>query len=143
MKNTKKIVIVGSLNMDAVINVDVIPKAGETVMGSDVVKVPGGKGANQAYAAGKLGGDVIMLGAAGNDKNGDILIKSLKEEAKVETGYIRRDPHVDTGTAHIYVQKDGNNCIVVSSGANRQCDLQYMTEQEEQLQRGDIFLQSL
>lgn len=140
MESRKKIMIVGSLNMDAVINVQVIPKAGETVMGSDIEKVPGGKGANQAYAAGKLGGDVVMLGVVGNDENGGALIDSLYKEAGVKTRYIRRESCVDTGTAYIYVQSDGNNCIVVSPGANKRCDLQYMREQEQRLGECDILL---
>lgn len=140
MADKKKIVVVGSLNMDAVINVENIPRAGETVMGSDVEKVPGGKGANQAYAAGKLGGNVTMLGVVGDDEDGKTLVDSLRQEAGVETQWILRDSDAGTGTAYIYVQSDGNNCIVVSPGANHRCDLKYVKEQEKQLRESDILL---
>ena len=63
----KKILVLGSLNMDFVIRVKKMPEVGETILGEDVALVPGGKGANQAYAAGKLGGHVTMLGAVGMD----------------------------------------------------------------------------
>lgn len=140
MADKKKIIVVGSLNMDVVINVENIPRTGETVMGSDIEKVPGGKGANQAYAAGKLGGNVTMLGVVGNDEDGKTLVDSLRQEAGVETKWILRDSAAGTGTAYIYVQSDGNNCIVVSPGVNQRCDLKYVKEQEKQLRECDILL---
>lgn len=74
----KKILVLGSLNMDFVIRMKEMPQIGETILGETVSLVPGGKGANQAYAAGKLGGDVTMLGAVGNDSYGEKLIQNLK-----------------------------------------------------------------
>ena len=72
-----KILVVGSLNMDFVIDVDAKPLAGETVLGKGVTLIPGGKGANQAYVVGKLGGDVRMIGAVGDDIYGKIFPKVL------------------------------------------------------------------
>ena len=74
----KKILVIGSLNMDSVIKTPHMPKSGETVMGTDISLIPGGKGANQAYAAGKLGGDVAMLGAVGKDSFGDTMLNNLR-----------------------------------------------------------------
>ena len=73
----KKILVLGSLNMDFVIRVKNIPQIGETVIGKDVKLVPGGKGANQSYAVGKLGGNVMMLGAVGTDLYGKELLNNL------------------------------------------------------------------
>ena len=73
----QKIAVVGSLNMDCVIETPAMPKAGETIAGRSVAQVPGGKGANQAYAIAKLGGDVQMIGAVGTDSCG-IILKGLR-----------------------------------------------------------------
>ena len=73
------IAVVGSLNMDLVINTKMIPRPGETVLGTDFKKIPGGKGGNQAAAAARLGSKVTMIGAVGNDDMGDELISSLKK----------------------------------------------------------------
>ena len=74
----KKILVIGSLNMDTVIEVPYMPKSGETLAGRSVSFVPGGKGANQAYAAGKLGGTVSMIGAVGDDSFGKSLTDNLE-----------------------------------------------------------------
>lgn len=74
----KKITVVGSLNMDVVIETPHMPKCGETISGRKVTMVPGGKGANQAYAVGKLGGDVTMIGAVGTDASGEALLDNLR-----------------------------------------------------------------
>lgn len=74
----KRILVVGSLNMDIVIETPCMPKAGETIAGKSIAQIPGGKGANQAFAAGKLGGNIAMMGAVGNDEKGEKLLESLK-----------------------------------------------------------------
>ena len=73
----KRILVVGSLNMDIVIETPCMPKAGETIAGKSIAQIPGGKGANQAFAAGKLGGNIAMMGAVGNDEKGEKLLESL------------------------------------------------------------------
>lgn len=83
----KKILVIGSLNMDWVLKVEDIPVIEETVLGGDIQESPGGKGANQAFAAGRLNGDVTMLGAVGCDENGRTLLENLKL-AGVHTEFI-------------------------------------------------------
>jgi len=111
------IIVVGSLNMDLVIQSEHIPRPGETVLGNGFKQIPGGKGANQADAVAKLKGEVSMIGAVGADSFGDALIKSLKEDG-VEISGIYRKKEEPTGVAAIIVEKSGNNAITVASGAN-------------------------
>lgn len=111
------IVVVGSLNMDLVIRAPRHPEPGETILGSDFKTFPGGKGANQAVAAARLGGSVIMIGQVGLDSFGDSLFEDVTAEG-IETKYILRDPREATGVALITVDETGQNTIVVASGAN-------------------------
>ena len=112
-----RVLVVGSLNADLVVRTARIPGPGETVAGSDLVIVPGGKSSNQAAAVGKLGGDVAMLGCVGDDGNGAMLVKSL-ENAGVGVSQVRALEGVSTGSAMIAVDDAGENCIIVSPGAN-------------------------
>ncbi|MEF9991552.1 MAG: ribokinase [Romboutsia sp.] len=112
----KKICVIGSLNMDLVVKVDTMPKGGQTLIGSDFKKVPGGKGANQAVAMARLGGDVRMIGKVGNDGFGNTLINALKND-NVNTKYIHTEEG-PTGVAMITVDKNAENSIVVAPGAN-------------------------
>lgn len=117
----RSIVVVGSLNMDFVVTVDQLPAPGQTVLGRDFQMIPGGKGANQACAAAKLGGDaahVRMCGRVGYDVFGDHLKASLSAAgADVHSVFgTRAEP---TGVALIWVDRAGQNSIVVASGANR------------------------
>lgn len=112
-----KILVVGSLNVDMVMNVDHMPAEGETILCDGMTLVPGGKGANQACAAGRLGTDVAMLGAIGDDDYGVLQLKSLSESG-VEVGGLLKKEGQNTGTAFITVNKSGNNSIVVVPGAN-------------------------
>lgn len=111
------ILIVGSLNADLVVRTDRFPGPGETVRGSELVTLPGGKGANQAAAAALLDGDVRMLGAVGADAHGDLLTDALRR-AGADVDRVTRIDGVATGTAMITVNADGENTIVVSPGAN-------------------------
>ncbi|MEV4600326.1 ribokinase [Amycolatopsis sp. NPDC049253] len=110
------VLVVGSANADLVVPVDRRPAGGETVLGGDTVLSPGGKGANTAVAAGRLGADVALLGAVGSDPYGALLRDSLSG-AGVRTEHLRT---VDrpTGIAYITVTPDGENSILVSPGAN-------------------------
>lgn len=112
-----KILIIGSLNMDMVANVDHTPLTGETILTNEITLVSGGKGANQAYAAGKLKADVAMLGAVGEDSYGKALLESLKS-AGVDVSSVLKRKDAATGMAFITVNKEGDNSIVVVSGAN-------------------------
>lgn len=112
----KNICVIGSLNMDLVVNVDAMPKPGQTIIGSNFKEVPGGKGANQAVAMARLNGNVSMIGKVGEDGFGQTLINSLKND-KVDTTYIQTAKG-STGVALITVDMNAQNSIVVSPGAN-------------------------
>lgn len=111
------IVIVGSLNMDLVVRIPRIPKPGETLTGGTFATFPGGKGANQAVAAARLGAQVTMIGQVGGDAFGSELISGLQKEG-IETRYIGVDEHTATGVALIEVDEHGQNSIAVAPGAN-------------------------
>lgn len=111
-----RIVVLGSANMDLVAYVPAAPGRGETVFGHEFRTVPGGKGANQAVAAARAGGEVAMIGAVGSDAFGAELRASLAE-AGVDVDRLRTVPG-PTGTAHIVVDDSGGNAIVVVPSAN-------------------------
>lgn len=113
----KKITVVGSLNMDLVVNVDKMPKVGQTVIGSNFKEVPGGKGANQAVAMARLNGQVNMIGKVGQDGFGKELLDSLKKD-KVNIEYVKAEKNIASGVALITVNEDADNSIVVAPGAN-------------------------
>ncbi|MFD2471411.1 ribokinase [Amycolatopsis silviterrae] len=110
------VLVVGSANADLVVPVDRRPGGGETVLGGDTALSPGGKGANTAVAAGKLGADVALLGAVGDDPYGRMLRDSLSN-AGVDAQFVRTVER-PTGIAYITVTPDGENSILVSPGAN-------------------------
>lgn len=111
------IVVVGSLNADLVARSARFPKPGETIEGEDLATIPGGKGANQAVAAARLGASVAMVGCVGADAFGTMLIENLKQN-HVNAQRVRRDGSAATGTAIILVDSNGENSIVLSPGAN-------------------------
>jgi len=108
--------VVGSLNADLVVRTPRFPQPGETISGDDLQVIPGGKGANQAVAAARLGANVLMLGRVGKDNFGDFLLNNLKQN-KVDATLVQRD-NASTGTAIIVVDSNGQNSIVLSAGAN-------------------------
>ncbi len=112
----KQILVVGSLNADLVVRAPRFPQPGETISGEDLQVIPGGKGANQAVAAARLGANVSMLGRVGKDNFGDFLLDNLKQN-NVDSASIQRD-NAATGTATIIVDANGQNSIVLSPGAN-------------------------
>lgn len=116
-QSNPKLAVVGSLNTDLVASVDRFPDAGETIQGSDFNVFCGGKGANQAYAAGRMGASVAMLGQVGDDDFGHAQIRNLSQ-AGVITDFIRKSPDSPTGTAIIGVEKSGENRIIIIPGAN-------------------------
>jgi len=112
-----KILVVGSLNMDLVTKVAVTPKVGETISGEGFDLIPGGKGANQAVAMGKIGSNVELIGVLGADGNGGILRENLKKMS-VKNDRIKVMDNAPTGVALIMVNESGDNSIVVIPGAN-------------------------
>lgn len=116
MIDMPNILVVGSLNADLVVRAPHFPAPGETLQGEDLATFPGGKGANQAVAAARLGTKVSMLGRVGKDSFGDFLLNNLKDN-KVDSQFVQRD-EASTGTAIIVVDSNGQNSIVLSPGAN-------------------------
>jgi ribokinase len=115
--DARRVVVVGSANLDIVVPVPHHPMTGETVMGGDHALVPGGKGANQAVAAARQGAVVAFVGRVGNDDAGTALRTSLGE-AGVDTSHLSVDEEAPSGIALIGVDAHGDNAIVVSPGAN-------------------------
>ncbi len=111
------ILVVGSINMDLVVHTNRHPRPGETVLGSEFQTFPGGKGANQAVAAARAGGRVKMIGCIGVDPFGDTLLQSLTRNG-VDTACVLRSPEASSGVALITLDSNGQNTIVVASGAN-------------------------
>lgn len=112
------ILVVGSLNMDQVVRIPRPPVLGETLLGAGSLKlVPGGKGANQAVAMARLGAPVAMAGRVGTDPFGEQLLKALLAD-KVDTGLVAIDQQEASGVAFIFLSPDGDNAIIVASGAN-------------------------
>ena len=112
----KRIFVVGSINSDLVITAPYMPEQGETITGSGFFTAHGGKGANQATAAARLGGKVVMCGAVGDDGFGNDYIRSLKNDG-IDVSFVKKIKDVPTGTAVIVVT-DGDNRIIVDRGAN-------------------------
>lgn len=115
------IAVVGSVNLDIVASVARLPVPGETVTGAELHRYPGGKGANQALAARRLGADVTLIACVGDDAVADEAL-ALLGEGGVDLEYCRRITDAPTGTALIAVAPDGENHIVVAPGANRLLD---------------------
>lgn len=111
------IVVVGSINMDLVVRAPRHPLPGETILGSDFQTFPGGKGANQAVAAARIGGKVKMIGRVGNDAFSDVLLANLEKDG-IDTKFVLRTSDVASGVALITVSEAGQNNIVVVPGAN-------------------------
>ena len=117
---TRPILVIGSLNMDLVARCEHLPREGQTVFGSDFFTAPGGKGANQAVAAARLGARVTMAGCVGHDQFGQDLLAGLAKDGVRTNDVLAIDR--PTGTALITVDASGANTIVVISGANAACD---------------------
>lgn len=111
------VVVVGSLNVDRTYTMPVIPKPGESLHAASVMVSSGGKGANQAVAACRLGARVALVGAVGCDDAGDAVLDAVSQ-AGVDASLVRRIPDAHTGEAVIFVDGEGRNLIVVTEGAN-------------------------
>ncbi len=112
-----EILVLGSLNMDLIVRTPRLPAPGETILGTTFTTAPGGKGANQAVAAAKLGAPVKMLGRVGADDFGKVLRSNLSAVG-VDTQYLVTDTEAATGIASIWVDDKGQNSIIVAPGAN-------------------------
>ena len=115
---TKKIVVLGSLNVDSIMKMPRMPLVGETMALTNVTTAPGGKGANQAVAAARQGADVSFIGAIGNDANGQFMRATLVNNG-VNVDQLKTNGDVPTGSAFIMLQDDGANTILIHGGANQ------------------------
>jgi ribokinase len=141
MTPSPKIVVLGSLNIDLIFPLQRLPLPGETLPGGDLILAPGGKGANQACAAGKLGARTIMAGQLGRDAFAAVLRKSLLD-AGVDTAGVTEDDCA-TGAAGIFVMASGENSIVLSAGANGRLTPDRVAARLESLTAGDYLLLQL
>lgn len=137
----KKIVVVGSLNMDLVIKVNRMPKIGETIKAEKISYLIGGKGANQAVAASRLGVDTTLLGCVGSDAFGEEIIKHLKNEG-LNMEYVKVDESAFTGQATI-LKTPEDNSIVVIPGANDFCNRDFIIQYEDVIKEADILITQL
>jgi ribokinase len=137
-----RITVVGSLNMDLVVRAPRIPRPGETMIGGEFRTVPGGKGANQAVAAARLGGQVSMIGRVGGDAFAQSLLDSLVADGVNHT-FVTQDPEAATGVALIVVDDAGENSIVVASGANMRLSPADVDAAEAAIAAADVLLVQL
>jgi ribokinase len=112
-----RVIVVGSLNVDHTVRVERFPAVGETITATGFASGLGGKGFNQAITAARMGADVVMVGCVGDDADGDRLLRAL-EDVGVDAGFVRLHAGLPTGRAHITVDAQGRNSIVVVPGAN-------------------------
>lgn len=137
-----RITVVGSLNMDLVVRTPRIPKPGETIIGTDFYLIPGGKGANQAVAAGKLQAEVYMIGRVGRDDFGQALLNNLAQ-AGVNSECVTRDADAPSGIALITVEASGQNNIVLAPGANMRVTVEDLEAVEECIAQSSMLLAQL
>lgn len=142
MENSPQILVIGSANMDMVIQTSHFPSPGETIIGGDFSLIPGGKGANQAVAAARLGGKVCFITQLGTDLFGNNNLDNFKKEG-IDTSHILQNPEQPSGVALITVNEEGENTIIVAPGANHQLKEEDILEAEEKFTATDILLVQL
>lgn len=133
------IAVVGSLNLDVVLRMQRFPRPGETILSEEMSYYAGGKGANQAIAAARLGADVALFGAIGRDETGERLLEGLRVEG-VDVRCVQIVDDAPTGTATIWVDATGENAIAVASGANGRFGIDAIDAARDQLARADVLL---
>ncbi len=138
----KRIVVIGSSNTDMIIKIDRIPRPGETVIGGRFSTAAGGKGANQAVAAARAGGDVTFIGRVGNDIFGDEALKGFAAD-NIDIDHIIRDTTAPSGVASIFVDRNGQNSIAVADGANANLSPADVEAAEKTIAGADILVMQL
>ena len=138
----KKIIVIGSSNVDMVVRTSHLPAPGETILGGEFFMNQGGKGANQAVAIKRLGGNLIFMAKLGNDVLGRQSVGYFKKEG-IDTRYIALDEDSASGVALISVDDHAENSIVVASGANMLLNEQDVDKMLEEMCEGDILLMQL
>jgi len=134
-----RVAVLGNINQDFVVRAERMPRPGETILGSNAQFVAGGKGANQAVTAARLGAAVTLLGRVGQDAFGPLLLENLRREG-VETRYIGADDDVATGMAFIALAPDGQNSILSVGGANLECAPRYIEDAAAVIRHADVAL---
>ncbi|MCS7237702.1 MAG: ribokinase [Thermoguttaceae bacterium] len=137
-----RVLVIGSSNTDMVVKCSRLPRPGQTVTGGTFVMVPGGKGANQAVAAARLGAKVTFVARVGNDSFGQAAIAGYQAEG-IDTSYILRDPEAHTGVALIIVDEQGENLIAVASGANHRLSPEDVRRAAAVFRQADVVLLQL
>ncbi|MBN1201403.1 MAG: ribokinase [Anaerolineae bacterium] len=137
-----RIVVAGSANVDLIARAQRIPRPGETVLGRDFAMVLGGKGANQAVGAARLGADVAFVARVGQDSFGDQCLAGYEAEG-VDTRFVFRDPDEPTGVALIAIADGGENAIIVASGANMRLSPADVERAKSVFQQADVLLLQL
>lgn len=140
--NMKRILVIGSSNTDMVIKTDHFPAPGETILGGKFLMNAGGKGANQAVAAARLGGLVTFVGKIGNDIFGKQAVSQLKAEG-INIDYVSVDQENPSGVALITVDQKGENSIVVASGSNGTLSMEDVNKTIEEIDRSEFILLQL
>ena len=140
--NLKRIAVIGSSNTDMVIKTSKLPSPGETILGGNFFMNAGGKGANQAVAAARLGGNVSLIARTGDDVFGR-QAKKIFDIDKIDTDYMLTDPDHPSGVALITVDAQGENCIVVAPGANNYLSKADIEIAMEEILRSEIILMQL
>lgn len=138
----KRIVVIGSSNTDMIIQIDRIPRPGETVIGGQFSTAPGGKGANQAVAAARAGGDVAFIARVGNDIFGNEALKGFVAD-NIDIEHIIRDTTAPSGVASIFVDRNGQNSIAVACGANANLSPADIEAAEKTIACADILVMQL
>jgi ribokinase len=142
MPQSPKVTVVGSINLDLVIRCEHLPIPGQTVIAESSREIPGGKGANQAVAVSRAGGDVTMIGRVGDDVISRQLIENLAHH-RVHTGRILTSDHCASGIAVVAVDSSGQNAILVVPGANALVTIEDVEAAREIIRRSDIVLLQL
>ena len=137
-----KIIVIGSSNTDMVVVTPEFPKPGETILGGEFLKNAGGKGANQAVAAARLGGNVSFIGKVGDDLFGKEAVSNIEKEG-IDVSSVFTDDQDASGIAQIMVNKEGENCIVVAPGANMKLDQKDIDRAGRQLETAGLVLMQL
>lgn len=137
-----KLLVIGSTNMDIAAKMDHLPKPGETVGDAKLYRAFGGKGANQAVAASRTGSGVTFIGCIGDDANGEQMRSNLDQEG-INVDFISVIPEVSSGTALIFVDAKGENCIAVAPGANNYVSPTIIDNIEKEILKADLILLQL
>ncbi len=142
MNHKKKIIVIGSCNTDMVVKSERLPLPGETILGGDFFMNPGGKGANQAVAAARLGADTTLVCKVGEDLFGSNAIAIFEKEG-INTSFIYKSSDKPSGIALINVDKNGENCIAVASGANGELSVDDIKSVKKEIEEASYLLLQL